>query len=165
MLAEHKVSLKAYKTLKIQNKKRFPGGGRWWQNKIREGKKELGLTQELTSQRRITCVTCTETKKEVWGGERWGEVGSLLLLLSGELKKEEGCVHYGHNCSPGALGNQTVTMKHLCIRVWMSACVTDMIPVNLHMHALSMQKWNTLSTHTSTNGQPGLTQMDIHLNY
>lgn len=52
-----------------------------------------------------------DEEREGWRDEE------LLLLLSGGLKKAEGCVHYRRDCSPGAIGDQTVTMSELHARV------------------------------------------------
>lgn len=48
-----------------------------------------------------------------------------LLLLSGGLKKKEGCVHYRRHCSPGAAGDEAVTVNHLCTGVYVG---------NMHTH-------------------------------
>ena len=74
----------------------------------------------------------TERETEGEGRRQGGRDEELLLLLSGGLKKEEGCVHYRRDCSPGAVGHQTVTTNHLCMSV--PKCVYAHACKHTHTH-------------------------------
>ncbi len=137
--------------------------GKKWEIMGWEGKNEAQLKSWCLSGGSQVWLVRRQRKRRKLGRERQrrreregGRDEELLLLLSRGLKKEEGCVHYRRDCSPGAVGDQTVTTSHLCMSV--CECVCVVFKVNTNTYAICQCVHSNRHTHFNacdhTNVQP-----------